>query len=165
MAGNLTSVTIDGQTFTVPTASGGGSGGQYYSSEQREIGMWLGDRKLYQKTLLITNPTIPTNRIISYQLPELASHTLGSGTDFGWVDMCVFRNTNTSLMTEGTMINAMGVTGRTTQESASTLTSYAAYCGFLPSNGTFYLLLGGNIKTNQVIAVVNYVRTLNLVPF
>ena len=144
---------------------GGGSGGRYYSQSQREIGMWLDDRKLYQKTIIIPNPTIPANKIISYQLPELTGHALGVGTDFGWVESCVFRNTNTTLMTEGTIINAMGVTGRTTTANASTLTSYAAYCGFLPSNGTFYLLLGGNITTDYVVAVVNYVRTLNSIPF
>ena len=145
--------------------AGGTGGGQYYIQEQREIGMWLSDRKLYQKTIIIQNPTFSAGRIIEYQLPELASHNLGSGTDFGWVEMCLFRNTNPVLMTEGAIVNAMGVTGRTIGEQASNLSGYAAYCGFLPSNGTFYLFLGGNITTDYVVAVVNYVRTLNSVPF
>ena len=161
MAGILTNVTIDGQTFTIPTSSGG----QYYVQEQHEIGMWLSDRKLYQKTIVIPNPTFSNNKTIEYQLPELASHKLGSGTDFGWVELCLFRNTNPVLMAEGTIVNAMGVVGRTIQNNASTLSGYAAYCGFLPSSGTFYLFLGGNITTNYVVAVVNYVRTLNSIPF
>lgn len=136
-----------------------------YSAAQKEIGTWLGDRKLYQKTIVITNPTIPYNRVVSYQLPELVGHALGNGTDFGWVEACWFRNTNSSLMTVGAMVPAMGVVGRTTIVNASTLSSYAAYCGFVPENGTFYLFLGGNLNTNQVFAVVNYVRTKDLVPF